>query len=80
MQEQLYKSQDFYLSAVCLSAGLSLIRLDKNGERYVTFVFSDPQNQASQIIANHWNRTLMVYSRDLIEAINEIKTRLHSIA
>lgn len=75
---QLYKSHDFYLSAVCLAAGLNLMRLERDSGKFVVFVFSDPENNASQIISDHWSRKFKIPSRNVIEAINELKTRLHS--
>jgi len=41
-------------------------------------VFDDPLSLASQIIQKHWNRENKIPSRDLIEAINELKTRIYS--
>ena len=73
-----YKNTDFYLSCCILAAGLSLKRLEpgSTGTHFI-FVFDDPQNRAEQIIADHWNRKLLLSSRDLIESINELKTRIH---
>ncbi|MBI4038708.1 hypothetical protein HY384_02000 [Candidatus Daviesbacteria bacterium] len=77
-ETSLYKNHDFYLSAICLAAGLSLLRLERGQGKFVVFVFSDPQQKAQQIISDHWSHKLKVPSRSIIEAINELKTRLHS--
>lgn len=75
----LFESRDLYISAVCLAVGLKLLRLEKDSRtRMATFVFSDPHNNSSQIISKHWSNKLMISSRGLIEAINELKTRIHS--
>lgn len=77
-ETQLFKSHDFYLSAICLAVGLNLIRLERDSGKFVTFVFYDPQNKANQIISDHWSRKCRVPSRDIIEAINELKTRMYN--
>lgn len=77
-QIQEYRSHDFYLSAIVLAAGLQLIRLERGAGKFVDFVFSDPEKKAEQIIANHWNKTLRIPTRSVIEAVNELKTRLYS--
>lgn len=73
-----YKSNDFYLSAICLAAGLNLLRLERGQGKFAIFVFEDPQKKAPQVISDHWNHKLKISSRSIIEAINELKTRLHS--
>lgn len=73
-----FKNNDFYSSACCLAAGLTLKRLDRGNGAFVTFVFDDPDQLAEEIIQKHWNRKLKMPTRDLVEAINELKTRIHS--
>jgi len=57
-----YKCNDFYQAVILKTAGVPLIRLEKTTERFFNFVFDDPE----------------VDARDLIESINELKTRIHS--
>jgi hypothetical protein len=74
-----YRSKDFFISAVLLSSGkLALKKLEKYSDKITTFVFSDPNHLAEEIIRKHWSRTNRVISLDLIEAINQLKTRIHS--
>ena len=73
-----FKSHDFYLSACLLASGFTLKRLESKGDKFVVFVFDDPQEKALMLITNHWNRSNPIQSRDLVEAINELKTRIHS--
>ncbi len=73
-----YRSRDFYISASLLAKGVPLIRLDKEGENTFLFVFNISPEEAKKLIQDHWNKQLLVASRDLIEAINELKTRLHN--
>ena len=74
-----YCTKDFYLSCVLRSSKkLQLKELIRNKGNIVTFVFKDPDSMAEEIIKKHWSGENKVSSRDLIEAINEIKTRLFS--
>jgi hypothetical protein len=73
-----FKSNDFYLCACVLASGVRLKRVDWNGGKIATFVFDDPTGQAENTISSHWDRRLALPTRDLIEAIHELKTRIHS--
>jgi hypothetical protein len=74
-----YKSKDFYISCILLaSKKLVLKRLEKKSDKIVTFIFEDPNNLANEIIKSHWGRENRVISLDLIEAINQLKTRIHN--
>jgi len=71
-------TQDFYISCVLKSAGLQLKNLIHNSNGKATFVFENPNQIAEATIQKHWNRELKIISLDLVEAINQIKTRIHS--
>ena len=73
-----YKSNDFYQAVVLKTIGLPLVRLERTNGRFFTFVFDDPDNQAEEIISKYWNKQLKVDARELVENINELKTRIHS--
>ena len=73
-----YKSKDFYLSAVCMSAGCHLESLDRRNGDFVEFIFKDSPDKCIPIIARHWAGTLKVSSKKLVEAISQLKTRIHS--
>lgn len=75
---QEFKTNDFYTSCCLLAAGLILERLERGNSKFVVFIFSDPQGKAEQIIRDHWNRRLKLPTRDLVEAVNQLKTRLYS--
>ena len=72
-----YKLNDFYQAVVLKTTGYPLIRLEKGTGRYVFFVFADPANKAEETIKLYWDRQIEVVARDLIENINELKTRIH---
>jgi len=69
---------DFYISCVLKSAGLQLQTIIRDSNGKATFVFGNPNEIAETTIKKHWNRELQVISLDLVEAINQIKTRIHS--
>ena len=73
-----FKSQDFYQSVVLKTLGFQLLRLEKGSGHFFIFVFSDSEAKAEEIIEEYWNRKVKVDARDLIETINELKTRIHS--
>ncbi len=73
-----FSSQDFYLVCVLKSAGLQLQNLIRNSNGKVTFVFNNPDQIAERTIQKHWNKELKITSLDLVEAINQLKTRIHS--
>jgi len=73
-----FSTQDFYLSCVLKSAGLQLQNLIRNSNGKVTFVFANPNQIAEATIQKHWNKELKIISLDLVEAISQLKTRIHS--
>ncbi|NCN59118.1 hypothetical protein COW99_03785 [Candidatus Roizmanbacteria bacterium CG22_combo_CG10-13_8_21_14_all_38_20] len=73
-----YSTKDFYNSVLLKTLGLTLKRLEKGSNKFVTFVFADPKGSAEQILANYWERTLTVEPRLLIENIHELKTRIYA--
>lgn len=73
-----YITKDFYLTAVCMSAGCTLLRLERNPNDLVDFVLKESPETCIPIIAEHLAGTLKVSSKKMVEAINELKTRIHS--
>jgi hypothetical protein len=72
-----YITKDFYISCCLLASGLQLLQLDKsNGKDFVYFVFQDLEQEA--IVSDHWSRNLIIPTKDLVNAIQELKTRLYS--
>ena len=74
---KLFKCQDFYQSVILKTLGYPLIRLEKAGERFVVFLFEVSEKEADEVLGEYWNRNLMVNARDLVENINELKSRIH---
>lgn len=73
-----FKLNDFYQAVLLKTVGFPLVRLDRRNGKFVTFVFDDPECKAEEAIGRYWDREITVNARDLIENINELKTRIHS--
>ena len=73
----IYKTKDFYLSAALLAYGIPLMRLETSGNGIYFFVFGTLETSAEQVITSYWDRSLKLPVRDFVEAINELKTRIH---
>lgn len=76
--EKIFKTQDFYISVVLKTLGFPLLRLERQSGNFATFVFDDQKINAKETISQYWNREITCNARDLIENINELKTRIHS--
>jgi len=73
-----WKSKDFYLSSVLLASGITLLNLEKTNQGFMFFVFDITPDKAESIISSHWSKTLALPTRDLIESISQLRTRLKS--
>lgn len=76
-QKYEYKLKDFYTASVLRSLSIPLVRVDKTYS-ICTFVLDIASEEARALIDNYWNKNLKVDARTLIEAINELKTRIHA--
>lgn len=72
-----YKTKDFYLSATLLAFGIPLQKLETISSGIYFFVFGTSVESAEQIICSYWDRSLELPVRNFVEAINELKTRIH---
>jgi hypothetical protein len=72
-----FKLSDFYQSVILKTIGFPLIRLERGQGKFVVFVFDDSSHRAEITLNDYWNRKTSVVARDLIENINELRTRLH---
>ena len=73
-----YKNTDFYLSTCLLASGIPLLRLERQDTKTFIFVFETTEEKANEVIQNHWSKQLILPTKTLIDAINELKTRLHN--
>lgn len=77
MENQTKSLADFYQAVILLANHYRLDRVERGQGKFCTFVFSDPEGTAQDTIDQHWRRELMVVSRDLIDAIVELKTKIY---
>lgn len=75
--EQEFRTKDFYGAALLITAGVKLDRLERGGNDFVTFIFSDPSFTAEEILGRYWNGDIKLNAKDLITNIRELKTRVH---
>lgn len=72
-----WQTSDFYSAVIVRANGALLINLKRSSNRFLVFEFSATPEWCEEIIKKHWDRTLRIESRLLIETINEFKTRIH---
>lgn len=72
-----WRTSDFYSAVIVRASGIPLLNLIHEQGKFLTFQFSSPPNMCEEIVKKHWDRTLKIESRLLIETINELKTRIH---
>ena len=72
----MYKTQDFYLSAVLRALGYEMFVGQKVAGK-VTFTFNG--EGINDRIDSYWNNTLELPARQLIDAIKELKTRIYNL-
>lgn len=73
-----FSSRDFYLISICIAAGCKLIDIKRSSSNYSEFILQEPSPICEEIIKKHWDKSLKLSTRDVVEAINQLKTRLHS--
>lgn len=72
------KLHDFYQACVLKTAGFVLLRVERNNSKFVEFVFADPDKQSVIILEKHWSGQLTLISKDLIQSIGDLKSRIYS--
>jgi hypothetical protein len=77
MSNNVLRIKDMYSAAILRSLKYPLIDLDRSEGNYVLFVFDDSNSTAEKQLRLHWDGQLEINSRDFIESIRELKTRLH---
>ena len=73
-----FRTHDFYQACVLKTLGFRLLRLERTSGKFVDFIFGDPDYSAEISLEQYWNRETQVIARDLIENINELKSRIYS--
>ncbi len=73
-----YQTKDFYIAACILAGGVQLIKLSPINHKSFDFVFDIPLSEAEDIVQQHWQRKLTLPSRNLVDALHELKTRIYT--
>lgn len=73
-----YQTKDYYIAACILASGVQLIKLSPIDNKSFDFVFNISTSQAEVIIQQHWQRKLILPSRNLVDALHELKTRIYT--
>lgn len=73
-----FKINDFYQAVILKTVGYPLLRLEQGNGNYLDFVFKVSPEEAEKVLQQYWAREIKVVARDLVENINELKTRIHS--
>lgn len=76
-KNQNWTTSDFYSAVIVRASGIPLIELERQDHKFVTFIFQASPKTCEEILQHHWDRSLKIESRLLIETIKEIKTRLY---
>lgn len=73
-----FRINDMYQAVVLKVIGLELLTLERDQGNQVTFVFNDPNIQARKIVDRYWRYEVKVDAREMVETINELKTRIYT--
>lgn len=70
--------KDLYSASLLRCLKYPLRELDRSEGKHIVFVFDDPEISAEHVLQQHWDGQLEVNSRDFVESVRELKTRLHA--
>jgi len=73
-----FTSKDFYLSSCLLAAGIVLKYTSKAPAGFLTFHFDCTEDQANDVLNRHWSGKLRLPTKDVIEAIYQLKHRMRN--
>ncbi len=73
-----FKTSDLYLASAFIADGHRVSELRPINHKSVEFVFSISPKEAQELADKYWDKSLVVPARALVEAMNELKTRIHN--
>lgn len=73
----IFITSDFYSACILRASNIPLSSLTKEKGNFISFRFEKAPETCELILKSHWDRSLKLESRLLIETINELKTRVH---
>lgn len=74
-----YITSDFYSACILRACNVPITDIFKTSKKTVAFSFSDRNNECSNLLDSHWDRQLNIPSKDLLDAISELKTRMCTV-
>ncbi|MDQ3159369.1 MAG: hypothetical protein M3P98_04535 [bacterium] len=72
-----WSSKDFYSCALIRASGIPLSNVVKMNGNFCTFFFDASTEECEELLRKHWDRTLLLPTRNVIDSIVELKTRIH---
>ena len=76
-QTELFATHDLGCSAALISAGFSIVGLDKENPRKVKFLFTKQQG-IDEAVSDYWTDRLTVNARTLFDNVKMLKNRIYS--
>ena len=73
----MWKSSDFYYCVCILASGRSVTSVERIDSKRVMFGFDCTKEVGEQIVSNHWEGTLCISTKKVVEAINQLKTMIY---
>ena len=79
MEDLKFQTKDCYASCILRASGIPLEKLTKENGKVVKFHFNSSSATCEKILQEHWDRSLQLQTRLLIETINELKSRMYEV-
>lgn len=77
-EEMSYYTKDYYIAAAIIASGFRLSKLIPLDGRIFNFVLDLTEEEAEFLIKRYWQNDLLVSAREYVDALHELKTRIHS--
>jgi len=73
-----FRTRDFAQAVVAHAAGKKLLKLERGENKFLTFIFDDPEYEIEDLIENHFSGFLKLPTKNVLNSVRELKTRIHS--
>lgn len=75
----MYTTTDFYSACILRAHKVQLTDIVKMSSRTVEFIFKENEEECGRLLKSHWDSELMLPTKDVVGAISELKTRMHTV-
>jgi hypothetical protein len=75
----MYTTTDFYSACILRACRIQLTDIIKMSSKTVEFVFRENEKECNRVLKSHWDGELILPTKDVVGAISELKTRLHTV-